>query len=260
MEIKKIKKTENKLVFEISGINPSLANTLRRLMMVEVPTLAIQTVTFLKNTSALYDEIIAHRMGLIPIKTDLKSYNFKEECKCKGKGCALCELKIKLKTDGPCYVDSSELKSKDPKCTPAYEEIPITYLNKDHKLELEATAILGKGKTHIKFSPGLVYYKAYPIFKIENIPDAKNIIASCPRGLLKEENKKVKVDDIEKCDLCEACVEASDGKITLAPSKDRFIFYIESWGQLTPEEIMLNALDIFEDKLTEFDKKLNKSK
>jgi len=260
MEIKKISLTDSKYVFEISGINPAMANTLRRLMFVEVPTLAIQTVNFIKNTSAIYDEMVAHRLGLVPIKTDLKSYNLKEECKCKGKGCALCELKINLKTDGEGYVYSSELKSKDPKCTPAYTDIPITYLNKDQKLELEATAILGKGKEHIKFSPGLIYYKAYPIFKIDNISNAKEIIASCPKNILKEENKKIKVIDIEKCDLCDACVEASNGKITLTPSKDKFIFYIESWGQLSPKEIFLKALDILDEKLNDFDKKLKKLK
>lgn len=260
MEIKEISATENNLVFEISGINPAIANTLRRLMFVEVPTLAVQTVNFIKNTSALYDEIVAHRLGLVPIKTDLKSYNLKEECKCKGKGCALCELKFKLKKEGQGYVNSSELKSKDPKCVPAFENIPITYLNKDQKLELEATAILGKGKTHIKFSPGLIYYKAYPEFKIDNISNMKEVIASCPRNLLKEDNKKIKVEDIEKCDLCDACVEASEGKITLTPSKDKFIFYIESWGQLSPKEIFLKALDVLDEKLTDFDKKLKKLK
>ena len=260
MELKTLKKTEDKLVFEISGINPTLANTLRRLMSAEVPTLAIQTVNFIKNTSALYDEILAHRLGLIPLKTDLKSYNLKEECKCKGKGCALCELKFNLKVEGPCYVNSSELKSKDPKCIPAYQEIPITYLNKTQKLELEATAILGKGKKHIKFSPGLIYYKSYPLFKIDNINNTKEVIDSCPRGLLKEENKKIKIMDIEKCDLCESCIEHSDGKITLTPSKDKFIYYIESWGQLSPEEIMFKSLEIFEEKLDEFEKKLKKAK
>lgn len=260
MEIKKLKSTEDKLIFEISPINAALANTLRRLMLVEVPTLAIQKVNFIKNTSPLYDEIIAHRLGLIPLKTDLKSYNLQGECKCKGKGCALCELKFKLKAEGPGYVYSSELKSKDPKCVPAYKDMPITYLNKGQKLELESTAVLDKGKKHIKFSPGLIYYKAYPVFEIDNIANIKEVIESCPRVLLKEQNKKVIVTDIEKCDLCESCVDASNKKIKIIPSKEKFIFYIESWGQLSAKEIMLKSLEIFEEKLDEFEKKLKKAK
>jgi len=68
MEIKILNKSQNKLVFAINGINPALANTLRRLMIGEVPILAIDTVEFNKNSSALYDEFIAHRLGLMQMQ------------------------------------------------------------------------------------------------------------------------------------------------------------------------------------------------
>src|SRR3989344_9673583 len=173
MEIQVLNNKDNKLSFLIKGINPPLTNALRRTIIAEVPVLAIDEVEFQKNTSALYDEILAHRLGLIPIKTDLKSYNTKEECKCKGKGCALCELKLTLdKEDGTVY--SGDLKSTDPKATPVYSDMPIVELIKKQKIELEATAILGQGKTHMKFSPGLCYYRGYPQFVVGKESSLKN--------------------------------------------------------------------------------------
>src|SRR3989344_2534969 len=88
MKVKVLSKEGNNAVFVIEGINEAGANTLRRLMVNEVPTLAVQEVTVQKNSSALYDEMLAHRLGMVPLKTDLKSYKMKEACSCEGKGCA----------------------------------------------------------------------------------------------------------------------------------------------------------------------------
>ena len=145
MNLKILDKKENKLTILAKGINAPLANTLRRSIMEEVPVMAIDEVTFVKNTSALYDEIIAHRLGLLPLTTDLKGYEFKENCKCKGKGCARCQLKFILEAKGPCIVYAENLKSKDSKITPVYPKMPIVKLLKGQTLQIEAIARLGKG-------------------------------------------------------------------------------------------------------------------
>jgi DNA-directed RNA polymerase subunit D len=258
MEIKILNKAENKLIFVINGINPALANTLRRLMMMEVPALAIDSVEFNKNSSALYDEIIAHRLGLIPLKTDLKSYNLKEECKCKGKGCALCELKLVLKADSPGVVYSSSLKSTDPKAVPVYNEIPIVELAKKQSLELVATAILGKGKTHIKFSPGLIYYRGYPVFNAKDKTKLKRIEEEL-KNIITIKGENIQVNDFLRWnEHCEEVLEIND--VEVKNSNENFIFFVESWGQLKPEEIVKKALNIFDEKLDEFSDKLKKAK
>ena len=81
-------KDENKLSLIIKDTTPAFVNALRRIILDEVPTMAIEDVEFRKNNSILYDEMIAHRLGLLPLKTDLKSYTVPEHCKCEGKGCA----------------------------------------------------------------------------------------------------------------------------------------------------------------------------
>ncbi len=258
MEIKILNKSENKLNFTINGINSTLANTLRRLMIVEVPVLAIDTVEFTKNNSALYDEIIAHRLGLTPLKTDLKSYNLKEECKCKGKGCAMCELKLILKVDGPGMVYASNLKSTDPKAVPVYGEIPIVELTKKQSLELTATAILGKGKKHMKFSPGLVYYRGYPMFNVKDKSKLKKVEEEL-KDIITVKNDNIQIKDILKWNEShEEILEMNDVEVT--NSRENFLFSIESWGQLKPEEIFKKSLEIFDEKLDEFSDKLKKAK
>ncbi|MEK6907084.1 MAG: DNA-directed RNA polymerase subunit D [Nanoarchaeota archaeon] len=258
MELKILNKTQNKLVFRINGINPALANTLRRLMMVEVPVLAVDTVEFTKNSSALYDEMIAHRLGLVPLKTDLKSYNLKDECKCKGKGCALCELKLTLKKDGPGMVYSSDLKSTDPKATPVYNEMPIVELTKKQSLELIATAILGKGKKHARFSPGLIYYRGYPMFNVKDKSKLKKVEDELKDVVtIKSDNIQVK-DMLKWNERHEEILEMNDIEIT--NSREDFLFFVESWGQLKPEEIFKKALEIFDEKLDDFSEKLKKAK
>ena len=258
MEIKILNKSQNKLVFIINGINSALANTLRRLMIGEVPVLAIDTVEFNKNSSALYDEFIAHRLGLIPLKTDLKSYNLKEECKCKGKGCAICELKLILKAEGSGIVYSSQLKSSDPKAIPVYEEMPIVELTKKQSLELTATAILGKGKVHAKFSPGLVYYRGYPMLNVKDKGKLKKV-EEVLKDFVTVKGENIQIKDISTWkESYEEMLEMND--VEVVNSKEDFVFYLESWGQLRPEEIVKKALEIFDEKLDEFSDKLKKAK
>ena len=78
MNFKVLEKTEFKYVFLIEGISIEMLNALRRIILREIPTMAIDEVIILKNDSPLYDEILAHRLGLIPLKTDLENYNVVE--------------------------------------------------------------------------------------------------------------------------------------------------------------------------------------
>ena len=256
MNLKLLNKKENKITFLVKGITASLANAVRRSIMEEVPVMAIEEVTFVKNTSALYDEIIAHRLGLTPLSTDLKGYNLIQDCKCKGKGCMRCQLKFVLEAKGPCVVYAENLKSKDSKIRPVYPKMPIVKLLKGQTLQIEAIAQLGKGKEHAKFSPALVYYRAVADIKASNASHSLEEIAKiCPKNVFKVENKKLKVVDELACDLCLACVE-KDKNIQVQDKKDEFIFTIESWGQLDAKKIVDEGISQFNSKLKELVKKV----
>lgn len=253
-------KEQNKLSFILKDTKPAYANTLRRIMLEEVPVMAIEDVEFRKNSSILYDELIAHRLGLLPLTTDLKSYNLPENCKCDGKGCARCQLKLTLKTKETGIIYASQLKSKDPAIKPVYPKMPVVKLLKGQTLELEATAQLGKGKVHSKWSPGLIYYKQKPVIEINDskVTDVQKAADICPQDVfeVKDGNLVVSKDNLLKCHLCEACQDLfGKDAISVNPSND-FVFYVESWGQLGCKEIVLEAVKIFNEKLIEFGEKV----
>ena len=129
MKIKFLKSGEpNKLKFVLSDATFEFANSLRRAMISEIPVMAVEDVNITANNSALYDEILALRVGLIPLKTDLKNYVFKKDCKCRGKGCAKCSVKLSVDKTGPLMVYAKDLKSSNSKVVPAVPDIPIVKL------------------------------------------------------------------------------------------------------------------------------------
>jgi len=206
--------------------------------------------------------MVAHRLGLIPLKTDLKSYNLPENCKCKGEGCARCQLKLTLKaTKGSGIVYASELKSKDPAVKPVIPKIPIVKLLKGQSLELEATAVLGKGKVHVKWSPGLAYYKHKPIIEIGNVKNPEEVVEKTHGNIFEIKNGKLEVikDNLFKYDLAGILEDVSNGEIKVVYDND-IIFYIESWGQLSCKEILNEALSIFNKTYDEFSEAVKKVK
>ena len=253
MDIKLLSKNENKATVLLTDTNPVMANTLRRLMVDEVPTLAVEDCEFIKNDSALYDEVIAHRLGLMPLKTDLKSYDLKEDCKCKDKGCSICQVHLTLRVKGPCMVMASDLKAKDPKVKPIFPDTPLVKLLKGQKLEIDMKAVLGRGREHTKWSPGLVYYRYYPKLNVSNAKNPNKAKEVCPKDVFDVKNGKLTVKNLEACDLCEDCVKYN---VDVKYKEDEIIMFIESWGQLKIKEMLSEAINIFDRKLKKLDKKI----
>lgn len=264
MEIRLLenKKDEFILSFILKNSNASYANALRRIMLEEVPTMAIEDIEIRKNSSILYDEIIAHRLGLLPLTTDLKSYNLPESCKCEGKGCARCQVKLVLKSSrGSTIIYASELKSKDSAIKPVFPKMPIVKLLKNQQLELEATAVLGKGKVHTKWSPCLPYYKKKPVLEIGDVKNPEEVVDKTHGNIFEIKNNKLEVvkDNLFKYDLAGAAEEISNDQIKVNYIDD-YIFNVESWGQLSCKEIVTKALDIFNEQLDEFAADIKKAK
>ncbi len=153
-----LEKTKDTIKFSVEGIRPSFANALRRIMISEVPTMAIEWVDFKKNDSAMYDEILAHRLGLIPLTYNKKTYKLPEECREASVKDSQCYARLILKKKGPCVVYSGDLKSEDESVKPIFDKIPIVELLDDQELELVAYARLGYGREHIKWQGAVVGY------------------------------------------------------------------------------------------------------
>lgn len=243
-------------------------NAIRRCIMAEVPSMAIDEVEIHENTSVMFDEYIAHRMAMIPLTTDLKTYKMPEEC-CGG-NCSVCSVYLTLDVTGPKVVYSKDLKSKDSKVKPVSDDIPILTLDKGQRLKLEAKAVLGRGKWHAKWQAGLAYYKYLPEIIVSKkkkdtgeLTDAR-VKGICPVGILGLEKGKIVVKEPNKCIACRDCEEELGTDVIKAgQDRDSFIFRIDSQGELSPKEILRKAIDILlekSDELNEFTKLRKKKK
>ncbi len=156
MDIKLLSREQDTLRFVLSDVSPAFANALRRIILSEVPVMAIDDVMILENNSVMYDEILAHRLGLIPITTD-QTYNLPEECTCKSElGCEKCRASFSLEIEASDPVEvvySSHLKPENPEVRPVSDKIPIVKLAQGQRIKLEAYARLGRGKAHAKWQP-----------------------------------------------------------------------------------------------------------
>ena len=260
MEVKILKKNGQKIRFIVEGIDPALAGELRRIMISEVPTLTIEWVDFLKNDSVLWDEIVASRLGLIPLVFKPKSYKFKKDCKCGGKGCTHCQVTLSLVKKGPCMVYSGDLVPSNKKVKPVYDKIPIVELTEGQELKFEAVAQLGLGKDHAKWQAAIVGYRAIPKINIGRGGNSKEYAERCPKKVFTYRNKKLKVAKLLECNLCMTCVDLSKGAIKVETDETKFLFKLETACGLKPKEIVMKSIDILDDKLEEFSKDLRKLK
>ena len=260
MEVKILKGTKDKIRFIIQGVDSALAGELRRIMMSEVPTLAIEWVDFVKNNSILWDEIISSRLGLIPLTFKPKSYKLKKDCRCGGKGCSRCQVTLSLVKKGPCIVYSGNLVPSDKKVKPVYDKIPIVELTEGQELKLEAVAQLGLGREHAKWQASIVGYRTIPKITIGKGANSKEYAERCPKKVFTFKNKKLKVAKPLECNLCMTCVDLSKGAIKVETDEKDFLFNLETASGLKPKEIVLKSLEILNDKLGEFSKDLRKLK
>jgi DNA-directed RNA polymerase subunit D len=260
MEMKLLQSDKEKFRFLVKGTSAAELNTFRRIVVNHLPAMAVDTVEIQENSSALYDEIIAHRIGLVVLKTDKESYFVREKCKCKGAGCARCTLDLTLEAEGPCNVYAEQFKSKDPAVVPVYGKTLIVKLLENQRLRIVAHAILSTGKDHTKYSPGLVYYQGYPSIKIGNVKNAEDVKEVCPRKVFELDGKKLKIKNNEACILCNACVDASANEVEVKSSDKDFIVTIEPWGQLTPLEIVEGVVDVLHEQVDELSEEIKKLK
>ena len=265
MEIEVKSQTDDEIVFIVSDVEVPFINAIRRCAMVNVPKIAIEDVNIMRNDSAMFNEVLAHRLGLTPLVSNMDAIeglplpgddDYEENN----------SVMFSLKEEGPKVVYSKDLISSDSKIKPVYDTIPLVKLKEGEKLNIEAVAKVGYGKEHAKWMPTTeCVYKQYPEITFnEDVGIDYECADACPRGVLKSDkrSKEIKILDIEDCAMCKSCVRASirnaqsEGKdesyINVGYHENDFIFRIETDGSMPPKEVLLQACDELGEKADKF--------
>ena len=256
MKIDVLENTATSAAIDISGVTPAFLNAIRRTLMSDVPKLAIEDVTIYDNTSALFDEMVAHRLGLFPVPTDLNTFVRRQDCTCNGEGCPNCTVLFTLSKEGPCTVYSGDLvPAADAKFRIVDPKIPLVKLLEGQRVMLEVGAILGDGTQHAKWQAVVAAgYSEYPIIKINGTlkPEvAEKLSKTLPTGVVSIEGGALKVHKpLEAVSWLKSVrkVHGIEG-IEIDTVPDRYVFRVETDGALQPIVAIRKAMSIVMDKL-----------
>jgi len=271
--------------FVLRGIDNSMANALRRVMIAEVPTMAIDLVEIETNTGPLHDEFLAHRLGLIPLVSgDADQYQYPRQCDCADR-CQRCSVEFTLsvknssRDDTRIAVTSNDLiPTGSVFVRPIFQGGPdamdleggqgkailITKLARNQEIKLKAIAKKGVGKEHAKWSPSVaVAFKNEPHIVLnpdrkDDLSEAqrKEFIASCPANVYKldEMTGMVDIEDAKRCMFCYDCVKKAHALgfpdlVTVQNREDKFYFSLESSGALPAPQIVDAAIKELKAKI-----------
>lgn len=273
--IEVLRRDEISIELVVKGIPLPVLNAIRRIMQLEVPTAAVEDVIFYENSTPIYDEIIAHRLAMLPIASEeaLKKLRSPEECSaCFGetsgvppeelsKICEGCFMIMSFQGEAasePIYVYAKDLKTDDPDIRPVYPEIPVTVIGPGQRLSFDARIRIGRGAEHIKWSPVTVAGTRYVAsiatesLPVERAGEAEKCVEICPVRILSfnKDERRIEVSDIYKCTLCMQCVKRCPPEsINVKYREDEYILFYESAGQLGVKTILVMAIDILISKL-----------
>ncbi len=252
MDLEFLELTDRHARFIISGTTSAFVNSVRRSMIADVESMSIDEVNFYNNTSVLFDEMLALRLGLIPL-TGGGNYSSASSCSCNGEGCVQCQVSLTLNVKGPITVYSRDLTSSDPEVIPADGGIPIIKLFKDQELMLEAIARKGSAKAHAKFQSAIAAsYKHVPKFSVEDCNGCKQCVEACPKQIINYEDGAVRIKDELQCTLCNLCVEACEsGALSATGDPHSFVFYAESDGSMRCKDLLVASIESLSKRANE---------
>jgi DNA-directed RNA polymerase subunit D len=259
MKVKTVELKGNKGVLKLEDTDLYFVNSIRRIMLAELPKLAIDDVIIYDNTSPLFDEMISHRLGLVPVPTDISLLSFRKDCKCSGKGCPTCTVRYTLSKEGECVVYSGDLQPEQPSFAITETLIPIVELAKDQRIILEVEAVLGKARDHAKWQVVLAprYSMETTItFDKKRLSDVKSFIEELPKEL--KETVEIKADRIElkdpsKFSFLQTEIDANkDDLITITKDPTKLTFCFETDGSMDAKTALKESINILTKKYEEF--------
>lgn len=269
MQLKVLEHKPEFLKLLLEDTEPSFTNALRRILVAEVPKMAIEDVEFhlgpirgedgkeYESVAPLFDEMIAHRLGLVPIPTDLKLYNERATCSsCHGEGCPNCTIIYSINKRGPGLVTSGDLEPiGDPTLRPKDAGIPIVKLGDGQAMLVYATAVLGTGKDHAKWQPTHgVGYQYVPTVKVGNkaLDPLDPSVPFCTSHMLTTSLEEVPVEVDPECAVCKRFMDAyKTDTVKVGNDAGRILLQFETDGSMSAKDVLGTGLDILSKRFTE---------
>ena len=270
MQIEIVELEERKCKFILKDSTPAKANALRRTMLSDVPKMAIDEVEFhlgpidvdgkeFESITPLFDEIIAHRLGMVPVPTDYELFTTREKCTCGGEGCPSCRVMYSLNKHGPCTVLSGDLQPLgDATLKVKDEDIPIVELADGQSVLIYAYAVMGTARKHVKWQAAFgVGYKYLPVIDVDasklDEDSVQEVAAQCPKKVFDVEDGKLVAKRPLDCSLCGTCTEnEGKGAITVKGDDTNFFFKFETDGSLTAKQVLDKAAEILSQESKDF--------
>lgn len=268
MQIEIIEMSDTKARFVLKDGTPGLANALRRVLISDVPKMAIDNVEFhlgpimvdgreYESITPLFDEIVSHRLGLVPVPTDHELFVFQKDCVCEGEGCPNCTIMYSLNKIGPCTVYSGDLVPLGNEALKVKDDlIPLIELGDGQAVLVYAIARMGTANEHVKWQVTHgVGYKYMPVITV----DAKvcdggaKCTDLCPCKVFVMDGDVAKAENILQCSLCGSCLKFCDMKaISLSEDDTQFVFTMETDGSLTAAQTLDYALRDLQVRFAKF--------
>lgn len=251
MSIEIHSQSDDRLRFALRGVDASMANALRRIMIAEVPTWAVEEVRFHENSTVFPNEYLAHRLGLVPLRVADDSVES-----------ATLTLEVRHSEEKE-LITSHDLRSETPGVEVVHcsdSGILLGKLMPDQALKLEATVCRGTGGEHAKWSPVSTAKFAYQAdIRIgggdNDQAAAAEMAARCPRKVFDvEDSGQLVAARPADCIFCGECTNREarrlmgDRLITVGAVPRTFIFDVEATGQYRAAEVVDRALRILIEK------------
>jgi DNA-directed RNA polymerase subunit D len=238
-EVEFIERGDREARFLVRGVTPAFANGIRRAIIADVPTLSIDTVRMVENSSVMFDEQIGLRLGLVPLSTPLGEFEEGDT------------VTLSLDVSGPSTAYSGDLVSSDGMVQPADDNVPIIDLKDDQRLELEADAVLSTGKDHAKHQGGVAvgYRHLQRVEVLGDRDEFEDEETNILRGVIEDDGELVPTEEFDH-DL----TNRYPGKeIEVHDVPNAFVFHVETDGSLTIDEIVTAAAASISDRADELE-------